>query len=121
VHEIEYAFRSGLEKRAPKETTNALLALDQTIWQAQQNLESEEFVSQARDTLRELIVSLGANLESSPMDKAECVAPLVEEMAKLRNEFRQQKKWKVADAIRDGLQRAGILLEDTKEGTRWRV
>jgi len=33
--------------------------------------------------------------------------------------FRKQKKFSEADAIRDMLLRHGIVLEDTKEGTRW--
>jgi len=38
----------------------------------------------------------------------------------LRNQFRTQKNWKAADQIRDGLQKIGITLEDTKDGTVWR-
>ena len=119
VHGIETAFRKGLEKHNPRETTNALLELDRTIWQAQQNLESEEFVSQARDTLRELIVTLGLKLESAPMDAQDCIAPVVKELLKFRDELRQQKRWAEADAIRDGLLKANILIEDTKDGSRW--
>jgi peptidase E len=121
VHAIEGAFRTGLEKNDPKETTNALLELDRGIWEAQQDLENEEFISQARDLLRELIVVLGMRLESSPRDKTTSLAPLVEEMLRLREEFRQRKQWKAADAIRQILLRAEIVVEDTGGGSRWRI
>jgi hypothetical protein len=121
VHTLEEAFHAGLEKHEPKETTNALLELDRMIWKAQQDLESDEFISQARDTLRDLIVLLGTSLGSSPRDKEDCLAPLVEELLDLRQKFRQDKQWKAADAIRDSLQRADIIVEDTKEGSRWRL
>ena len=37
------------------------------------------------------------------------------------NEARKRKDWKKADQIRDKLRKMGIILEDTKEGTRWRL
>lgn len=38
----------------------------------------------------------------------------------LRADARRQKLWPLSDKIRDGLQAAGITLEDKKEGTTWR-
>jgi peptidase E len=121
VHAIEETFRVGLEAHQPKESTNALLDLDRTIWKAQQDLESEEFISQARDTLRELIVSLGVKLESSPESKTECIAPLVEELLELRQNLRRKGQYEEADAIRKSLHRADVIVEDTKKGARWRL
>jgi peptidase E len=121
VHAMEETFRVGLEAHQPKESTNALLELDRTIWKAQQDLESEEFISQARDTLRELIVSLGVKLESLPRSKAECLAPLVEELLALRQDLREKGQYEEADAIRESLHRADVITEDTKEGARWRL
>jgi cysteinyl-tRNA synthetase len=84
-------------------------------------LEQEEFISQAREVLRDLIVLLGMRLEASPKDRADCLAPLVEDLLKLREKFRQNQQWQEADAVRDSLQRADILVEDTEEGARWRL
>jgi cysteinyl-tRNA synthetase len=121
VHAIEKAFRLGIEKHEPNTSTNALLELDRSIWKAQQDLESDEFISQARDTLRELIVSLGVKLESSPRSKAECIAPLVEELLALRQNFRAKKQYEEADAVRESLHRADVIVEDTKDGSRWQL
>ena len=121
IHAIEASFQEGLEKDEPKEATNALLELDRRIWRAQQDLESGEFISQAREILRELIVLLGVRFESSPGDRAMCLAPLVEELIALRERFRQQKQWREADAIRESLERASIVVDDTEAGPRWRL
>jgi len=120
VHTIEATFHSGLEKHEPKKITNALLELDRTIWRAQEDLENEEFISQSRDLFRELIVLLGVRLESSPKDEVACLGPLVNELVELREEFRRNNQWQEADAIRETMGRANIILEDTKEGPRWR-
>jgi cysteinyl-tRNA synthetase len=41
------------------------------------------------------------------------------EMIKKRNELREKKEWEEADIIRLSLQKKGIVLYDTKEGTTW--
>ena len=121
VHGLEAAFHTGLDRREPTAITSILLELDRTIWQAQQDLESAEFISQAREILREMIVLLGVKLDSSPQDEASCLAPLVSEMLDLRERFRQGKKWQEADAIRDSLHRVNVIVEDAKEGPRWHL
>ena len=121
IHFLETSFQNGLERSDPKESTNALLELDRAIWQATQDLENEEFISQARDVMRELIVRLGTRLSSSPGDKEAFFAPLVEALLKLRETFRSNSQWKEADAIRDCLQEAGIIIEDSKDGSLWQM
>jgi len=39
----------------------------------------------------------------------------------LRNKLRQEKRFDLTDRIRDDLNSIGITLEDTKEGTRWKM
>jgi cysteinyl-tRNA synthetase len=121
IHAIQECFHGGLEKCAPREATNALLELDRAIWQAKQDLENEEFISQAREILRDLIVVFGMKLESSPKDRDENLAALVEDLVKLRERFRRNKQWHEADEVRGSLQRAGVIVKDTAEGPRWRL
>ena len=121
VHAIEEKFYTSLKLHESKKITRALLELDRIIWQAQQDRESPEFISQARDTLRELIVSLGVRLGYAPRSKTECIAPLVDALLNLRQEFRAKRLFEAADAIRIRLQEAGIIIEDTRQGSRWRL
>jgi hypothetical protein len=121
ISDINASFRDGLSHHDPKETTNALLDLDSTIWKAQKDLENEENISQARETLRDLIVLLGAELGSSPRRLRKYLSPLVEQMLQLRERFRNEQKWSEADRIREILQQSNIQVVDTKEGFQWHI
>ena len=44
----------------------------------------------------------------------------VEGLIARRQDARQRKDWAAADALRDELQRLGVMLEDTPQGVRWR-
>jgi cysteinyl-tRNA synthetase len=121
IHRLETDFHNGLETHEAKKTTNALLELDRIIWKAQRDSENEEFIIQARDTLRELIAILGTRLAAAPRSETDCLTPLVEQLLDVRERFRQQRHFGAADAIRDSLQRANIIIEDTQKGSRWRL
>ena len=43
------------------------------------------------------------------------------EKVKLREKARTEKNFKLADSIRRELEEQGILLEDTKDGVRWKI
>jgi cysteinyl-tRNA synthetase len=45
----------------------------------------------------------------------------IEERISLRDQARQKKDWQEADRIREELSQHGIVLEDTAEGTIWKV
>lgn len=45
---------------------------------------------------------------------------LIELLIGLRQEARQNKNYAQADALRDKLAAAGIILEDTPQGVRWK-
>jgi cysteinyl-tRNA synthetase len=45
----------------------------------------------------------------------------VEELLSLRDHLRAEKRWAEADMLRDCLQRADVVVEDTSRGARWRV
>jgi len=118
---IEASLRKGLAHQDQKAATNALLALDSTIWKAQRDLEDAESISQALEILRESIFLLGAELGPSPHRLRESLAPSVEQMLQLRVEFRKKQQWSDADSIRDILLQANIRVEDTEDGFHWRI
>lgn len=45
----------------------------------------------------------------------------IEKMIKEREKARREKKYALADRIREDLRHQGIILEDTKDGVRWKV
>jgi cysteinyl-tRNA synthetase len=46
-------------------------------------------------------------------------ADVVDKLVDLRNQARKDRRYDDADAIRDGLELAGVILEDGPDGTRW--
>jgi len=119
MHELERRFFQGLEARDSKEATNALLEIDRSVWEAQQDLEAPELISQARELFRELVVQFGMQLEPAGPDPRDVIAPLAEELLARREALRRTSRWEEADALREMLQRAGVMVEDTREGARW--
>ena len=79
-----------------------------------------ETVAAAQATLRRLAGVLGLRLERAEAGSAE-VAPLVELLIELRQDLRKAGQYSLADRIRERLTELGIVLEDGKQGTTWRV
>lgn len=57
--------------------------------------------------------------EEAPADDGLADA-LMDIIIGIRQDARAEKNWAVADKIRDGLKEAGIVLEDTPSGVRWK-
>ncbi len=119
VHSLEGEFKAALEAHQGHRAVGALLELDQAIWRALGSAEDSELVSQAREVLRELLVMLGAHVESLPGSEEECMGPLVEGLLHRRETLRREGQWAEADAIRETLARAHIVVEDGPEGPAW--
>jgi len=121
IHSLETGFQPAQEARDPEKMAAAILELERIIWKASLDLESAEFIPQAREILRGWIALMAAALSSAPRTTLECLGPLVEEILRLRDEMRRLKRWADADLLRDCLQRANIMVEDTGGGAHWRV
>jgi len=74
------------------------------------------FVARLEDVLRE------ARINGAP-SSLEGVTPqeAIERIVVLRDEARRAKDWAASDRLRDALQRCGIVVKDSKEGTTWTV
>ncbi|MBF0545165.1 MAG: cysteine--tRNA ligase [Candidatus Riflebacteria bacterium] len=48
------------------------------------------------------------------------VAPLMDLIIEIRKEMKASKRFDLADKIRDKVKEAGLIIEDTREGARWR-
>jgi peptidase E len=121
VNGLQEAFRRGLEGNSWEDATGALLSLDDAIWKSQEQGESEEFISQAREALRDMLADLGRQLVAPGAGGLSAMAPLLDGLVALRARLREEKKWQEADALRLCLERADIMLEDTKDGARWHM
>ena len=55
------------------------------------------------------------------LKKGLLAAAEIEALIMQRNSARQGKNWPEADRLRDELQQKGIVIEDTRAGTVWKV
>ena len=77
---------------------------------------TKDTINAAKDMINELIGVLGITAEKAQEFLDEDIEKLIEE----RNNARKEKNFKRADEIRDMLKDSGILLEDTRQGVKWK-
>ncbi len=96
----------------------ALHELVKAINTARDNSATDEQLQPAQATLRELTGVLGLRLQekqgSGGADK------FVDLLVEVRSEVRKQKLWATSDLIRNKLKELGVVIEDSKEGTKWK-
>jgi cysteinyl-tRNA synthetase len=74
----------------------------------------------AQAMLRELTDVFGLLLNEPKADRNQAAAdPFIQLLIDLRTELRKQKNWELSDKVRDRLAELGVVLEDSKDGTRW--
>ena len=80
-------------------------------------------LGRARSAVIDLCQVLGMEAygETSLTEDKSLVDDLIKMMIEIRKDARQRKDWAAADKIRDGLADLGIKLEDTREGTIWKM
>lgn len=67
-----------------------------------------------------IIGVLEAGVQIATTAEEDALGKLVEKMIECRAQAKLEKNYAQADAIRDTLQAAGIILEDTRQGVRWK-
>jgi cysteinyl-tRNA synthetase len=78
------------------------------------------------DSLRDLLNRLEVKVEDKPggsicrYETAPTVEELLDYLIELRQDFKRQQEFERADSLRGQLQEIGIILEDTREGARWK-
>ena len=77
---------------------------------------SKEYVETLSKQLTTLADICGLILER----KEEIIDQEIEDMIAARQAARKEKNFKLADEIRDSLLQKGIILEDTREGVKWK-
>ncbi len=83
-----------------------------------------KLTAQDLDTLKNAFTGfvfdvLGFRRETAGGQNTELVEGLMQAFIALRQQVKSEKNYALADAIRDRLKEAGIVLKDTKEGVEW--
>lgn len=116
---LEASFTTAIAAGDSAAAVAAVLDLDSAIteWSAD-TLQSDE-MDQARRALRSMIVKLGHAATNGLRDERDVLGPVVEAALAARRVAREEKAYAVSDAVRDGLDAAGIEVRDTPDGVEW--
>ena len=100
-------------------TPQAIASIFDLVNMANKNIDDAGFVLTAKNTLRELLDIFGISLKIETKGLV-ITDEEIEAKVKEREEARSKKDYKVADKIRQEIEKQGIIIEDTKDGTAWR-
>jgi cysteinyl-tRNA synthetase len=70
-------------------------------------------------TIRMILNVLGFNLDFEIKNNK--LEELINLIVEVRQDLRKQRNFEISDKIRNRLKEIGIILEDTKEGTKWKI
>lgn len=121
--EVEAKVRERLDDDI--DTPGAIATLYSFVTEANRFIAAGSISSEAAARILAVIKLWGSDIlgilpEVRKNDTGLDIAPIMEMLIELRKEMKAAKKFDVADAIRDRLKAAGIVMEDTKDGVRWR-
>ncbi len=97
----------------------AVLDLEAAIVAWSTDTDENDDADRARAVLRGLIVRLGQAAQRGLADPADQLRPMVEPLLTLRDSLRRDGSYGPADAIRDALAAAGVVLQDFPDRTSW--
>ncbi len=100
-------------------TPRALAAMFELAREINRGKDEGADVLGAQGTLRELSGVLGISLDETAETSG--AGPFVQMLVNVRTELRAARQFDIADSIRDRLSELGVTIEDTPEGTEWRI
>jgi cysteinyl-tRNA synthetase len=81
----------------------------------------KELLDKAKETLLELLGIFGLDFTKFEVASDVKLTELMDIVIDIRKEARNDKNYKLSDEIRNKLKKAGIQLEDTPEGPKWKI
>ena len=101
-------------------TSAALASLHNLMREANTAMANETVLTENRDSILEAIGRMDTVLGVFGEDKEEFLDAEIENLIAERQEARRCRNFARSDEIRDSLAARGIILEDTKDGVRWK-
>lgn len=114
VSEFEAALDDNLN------TSAALAALHNLVREVNTALADQKVMSEDRELILQTIEKIDSVFAIFPEAQTEILDAEIEQLIEERQEARHQRNFARSDEIRDLLAEKGIILEDTKEGVRWK-
>ena len=101
-------------------TSQALAALHNLVREVNTALANETVSSENRSAILEVIEKFDSVLNIFGSEETEMLDAEIESLIEERQEARRNRNFARSDEIRDSLAGKGIVLEDTKDGVRWK-
>ncbi len=98
----------------------ALFDLARSINRAQDEGHGTPEARWAQARLQDLAAVLGLKLQE-PEPESFDSAPFIDLLVEVRQQLREAKQFELADQVRDRLSALGVVIEDSAEGSRWRM
>ncbi|MBI4198496.1 MAG: cysteine--tRNA ligase [Chloroflexi bacterium] len=101
-------------------TPQAMAVLFDLIREVNRGKDRGENVTDVQGLLKELGGVLGLTFQSKIADSV-AAQPFVDLLVEVRADLRKARQFALADSIRDRLTKLGVALEDTPQGTKWKM
>ena len=101
-------------------TAAALAAVHDMVREANTILSKQGLTADDRETILDAIEKFDSVLGIFGPNEVVCLDSEVEALVEERQEARRDRNFARSDEIRDELAEKGIILEDTKDGVRWK-
>jgi hypothetical protein len=121
IRSFEESFRAARRSADIPAMVGAVLALDDELWAWSADTLQSDALDRGRAALRAMVAELGELAALGVRDPAGVVGPFVELALHLRDAARRDRRFADADAVRDGLIALGVEVNDTPEGSAWRL
>ena len=81
----------------------------------------EKDIRSGQEMLRELGGVLGLSFQEPESSDSVAAQPFIELLIQVRTQLRQERQFALSDTVREGLEGLGVTIEDSAEGTTWRL
>ena len=78
-------------------------------------------VRESQKTLESLAGVLGLTFQEEVSESSTEAAPFIDLLVDLRSRLRNEKQFEIADQVRNQLSELGVAIEDSAEGTSWKI
>ncbi len=118
IKEAENRFRDGMDDDL--NISIALSSVFELIKELNKIMAKKALSYKDKEQIMDFFAKIDSVLAILPQRKRE-LPPEIMKMIEEREEARRAKDFAKADRIREELRKMGIILEDTKEGVRWKI
>ncbi len=121
IRSYEETFRAARRVADTPAMVEAVLALDDELWAWSADTLQSDALDRGRASLRAMVADLGELAALGARDPALLVGPFVELALSLRDGARRARRFEDADTVRNELVALGVEVNDTAEGSSWRL